>query len=61
MVKKDRQTEYPKLGDEVQLPIGRKGDTQTVAFYEVIGGEGTGELLLQFLDVRVVVESDIPI
>lgn len=58
---KTREADYPKVGDEVQLVIGTKDDVQTLAFYKVVEGEGTGKLLLQFLDVRLVKESEIPI
>ncbi len=52
--------QYPKVGDEIQLVIGRKEDVLTLAFYKVVEGEGTDRLVLQFVDVRVVKESDIP-
>ena len=58
---KPREVEYPKVGDEIQLVIGKKDDVQTLAFYKVVEGEGTAKLLLEFLDVRLVKESDIPI
>ncbi len=52
--------QYPDVGDEIQLVIGRKEDVLTLAFYNVVEGEGTDRLVLQFVDVRVVKESDIP-
>ena len=57
---KTTHNEYPKVGDEIQLVIGRKEDVQTLAFYHVVEGEGTGRLIIEFADVRVVKDSDVP-
>lgn len=59
--KKDRKVSYPKVGDTVQLTIGRQGEVEYIGIYEVVDGDGMNNMTLEFYDLRVVKESDIPI
>ena len=57
----DKDMKYPEVGSEIQLVVARKGDVETVAFYKVVEGDGKSKMTLEFIDVRVLRESDIPI
>ena len=57
----NRKTEYPKVGDTIQLPIGRAQDVLTMAFYEVVKADfATRDMEIKFLDIKLLKESDIP-
>lgn len=51
---------YPQKGDTVQIAVDKQGDIQYVGIYEVIDGDGKDKMTLEFKDVRVVKESEIP-
>lgn len=57
----ERKVAYPKIGDTVQITVGREQGVEYVGIYEMIDGKGTDKITLEFKDVRVVKKSDIPI
>lgn len=58
--KKDKPVHYPTKGSEIQLTIGRAGEVTYIAIYTVIEGDGKNKMTLEFNDLRVGKESDIP-
>lgn len=58
--KTDRKTEYPKVGDTIEIVVGRKGDIEYLGVYDVIKVEAQ-QVTLDLRDVRVVKKSDLPI
>jgi len=60
----NRKTEYPKVGDTVQVTIGKADKVLTLAFYEVkkdLDDPPAGQHLeIEFFDIKLVTESDVP-
>lgn len=61
----NRKTEYPKVGDTIQVTIGKTNEVLSMAFYEVkkdLDEPPKGQRLeIEFFDIKLVKESDIPI
>jgi hypothetical protein len=56
----DKEMHYPAVGDEIQLRVGQSGEVIYLAIYKVTEGNGKKSLTLDFNDLRIVKESDIP-
>ena len=56
----DRKTEYPKVGDVIEVVVGRAGDVQYIGVYDVTVVVKQC-VTMELRDVRVVKKSDLPI
>lgn len=51
---------YPQKGDTISVTVDKQEDVLYLALYEVVEGDGKNSMTLEFKDIRVVKESDIP-